>query len=508
MSNIVIVGGGTAGWMTALYAKHILPHCTVTVIASEEIGVLGAGESTTPMTVDFLDILKLPISEVISETKASVKVAARFTGWNNTGDYYYNPFGADGELAIESLDHFYYKDVREDCRVFPIAILNNDTQKDYDFNIKLAEKNLFPFDKNKNRLANFSINFDASLMAKYLKNIAIQERGIIYIDDVVDSFENNQDGSISYIITKTHKVKADFVFDCSGFNRLIIGKHFNTKWISYEDSLPVDKAFPFFLSHEQVGKGVVPYTNAIAMKYGWMWMTPLQHRYGCGYTFDSSYISVDEAKKEVEEYFGFEVNPPKPGLFFQFKAGTYEKSWVKNCISIGLASGFIEPLEATSILSGLHNLRNIDPDMILNISDKYIDDYNERFKKNQSEIVDFIYLHYLCTRDDTEFWKYFSKNNIIPISLSEKIDKANKAELSWKDFEETNIFGLENYLFVIDGNGIMPYNTYIKKYRGKISNEEFENYLRFRINQDQKLLHAIDWNVFIDIVKSINANNK
>lgn len=506
MNNIVVVGGGTAGWMTALYTKHILPECNVTVIASEEIGVLGAGESTTPMTIDFLDILKLPLSEVIVETKASVKVAARFTGWNDTGDYYYNPFGADGDLAIESLDRFYYKDFREDCRVFPISILNKDNQKDYDFNIKLAENNLFPFDSNKNRLANFAINFDASLMAKYLKNIAINKRGILYIDDIVEEIVNDDSGNISYILTKNNKVPVDFVFDCSGFNRLIIGKHFNTKWISYKDTLPVDKAFPFFLSHDQVGKKVVPYTNAIAMKYGWMWVTPLQHRYGCGYTFDSSYISVDEAKKEVEEYFGFEVNPPKPGLFFQFEAGTYEKSWVKNCISIGLASGFIEPLEATSILSGLHNLRNIHPDIILSASDKDIKEYNYRFKKSQEEIVDFIYLHYLCTRKDTDFWQNFTINNLIPNSLNEKIKKADNAELLWKDFEDTNIFGLENYLFVIDGNGIMNYNKYIEKYNGKIKQEEFLNYLRFRINQDQALQYAIDWNTFINICKELNAN--
>lgn len=507
MNNIVVVGGGTAGWMTALYTKHILPECNVTVIASEEIGVLGAGESTTPMTIDFLDILKLPLSEVIVETKASVKVAARFTGWNDTGDYYYNPFGADGDLAIESLDRFYYKDFREDCRVFPISILNKDNQKDYDFNIKLAENNLFPFDSNKNRLANFAINFDASLMAKYLKNIAINKRGILYIDDIVEEIVNDDAGNISYILTKKNKVPVDFVFDCSGFNRLIIGKHFNTKWISYKDTLPVDKAFPFFLSHDQVGKGVVPYTNAIAMKYGWMWVTPLQHRYGCGYTFDSSYISVDEAKKEVEEYFGFEVNPPKPGLFFQFEAGTYEKSWVKNCISIGLASGFIEPLEATSILSGLHNLRNIHPDIILSASDEDINEYNYRFKKSQEEIVDFIYLHYICTRKDTDFWKNFTINNLMPNSLSEKIKKADNAELLWKDFEDTNIFGLENYLFVIDGNGIMNYDKYIEKYNGKIKQEEFLNYLRFKINQDQALQYAIDWNAFINIAKELNANS-
>ena len=146
------------------------------------------------------------------------------------------------------------------------------------------------------------------------------------------SFNTNENGNVTGINCKNNVIDADFVFDCSGFKRLLIGKHYGSEWKSYTENLPADKAFPFFLSHEQVGKGVVPYTNAIAMKYGWMWVTPLQHRYGCGYVFDSSYITVEDAKKEVEEYFGFEVNPPKPGLFFEFNPGMYKNVWIKNCI--------------------------------------------------------------------------------------------------------------------------------------------------------------------------------
>lgn len=505
MSKIVIVGGGTAGWMTALYCKLLYSESDITVVASEEIGILGAGESTTPMTVDFLDILKISLHEVIKECGATIKIAAKFSGWNNSGKHYYNPFGAEGSLSISELNPFKDPTHQIDSRAFVYSVGKEEEQFDFDFNVKLAENNLFPFDQERNRLAHFSLNFDASLMAKYLKKIAIG-RGINHLDKIVEGFINDENGNICKIVLREEEsIDCDFVFDCSGFKRLIAGKHYKAKWKSYKEHLPVDKAFPFFLSHEQMNAGVVPYTNAVAMKYGWMWLTPLQHRYGCGYTFDSSYISVEDAKKEVEEYFGFEVNPPKPGLFFEFDAGCYEDAWIKNSIAIGLSAGFIEPLEATSILSGLHNLKFLPTNIesLINYSEKDIDVYNDRYRKDQQEIVDFIYLHYMCTRNDTDFWKNFQKNNKIPDSLSLVVNKSKERMLVFKDFEDTRIFGLENYLFVMQGNEILDTDPIKLVYNSEYSEEENRNYELFKLNQNNMVKYAISWNQVMEIV---NAN--
>ena len=189
MSNIVIIGGGTAGWITALYAKQIYPDSKVTVIASEEIGVLGAGESTTPMFIDFLDIIKIPFYELIRNCEATLKVSAKFSNWNKDGGYYYNSFAADEDLAISTLNSFIDPVTQYNSRAIIYSIAKNNKQHQFDFNSNLAENNKFPFSINSDRLAHFSLNFDARLVAEYFKKIAIEERGIFYIDDEIISFE-------------------------------------------------------------------------------------------------------------------------------------------------------------------------------------------------------------------------------------------------------------------------------------------------------------------------------
>lgn len=507
MSNIVIIGGGAAGWMTSIYAKHLYPESKVTVVASEEIGILGAGESTTPMLIDFLDIVKIPFYEMIQNCGATIKVAAKFSNWDKEGGYYYNSFSAEKEISIADLNSFIDPVKQYHSRAMVYSIGKNNRQSEFDFNTKLAENERFPFSNNYERLANFSLNFDARMAAEYFKRIAVEDRGVIYINDEVYSFEEDDSGNIAKINCKNNKLEADFIFDCSGFKRLIIGNHYKTEWKSYSENLPTDKAFPFFLSHDQVGKGVVPYTNAIAMKYGWMWVTPLQHRYGCGYVFDSSYITVEEAKKEVEEYFGFEVNPPKPGLFFEFNPGMYKSVWVKNSIAMGLSAGFIEPMEATAILSNLHSLKRLPKKLydLLNYSDSNKEIFNANYRRDQEEILSFIYVHYLTNRVDTDFWKNFKHNNKTPDFLKPILDKSKHSILEYKDFDNTNIFAMENYLFVMQGNGILNTDPYLKEYAHSYSEAENKNYEMFKIKQNLALQTSTTWEEVLKMIENINV---
>jgi len=510
MTNIIVIGGGAAGWMTAIYAKHMYPESIVTVVASNEIGILGAGESTTPMFIDFLDIVQIPFYELIRNCGATIKVAAKFTNWDKNGGYYYNSFSADKDLAIAELNSFIDPINQYHSRAMVYSIGKQEKQSDFDFNSKLSDYDRFPFSYNSERLGHFSLNFDARLAAEYLKKVAVEDRGIIYIDDEVVGFETDKHENISAINCKNNRIKSDFVFDCSGFKRLIIGNHYKSEWKSYSEYLPADKAFPFFLSHDQIGKGVVPYTNAVAMKYGWMWITPLQHRYGCGYVFDSSYIPVEEAKKEVEEYFGFEVSPPKPGLFFEFNPGMYKKIWIKNCIAMGLSAGFIEPMEATAILSNLHGLKRLPKKIydLLNYSDSNKETFNACYRGDQEEILSFIYIHYLTNRVDTDFWKNFKHNNKTPDFLKPILDKSKHSVLEYKDFDNTNIFALENYLFVMQGNGILDYSPYLDEYNSSFSEEENKNYELFKIKQNLALQSSVDWQDLLKMIDGINANSK
>jgi len=507
MSNIVVVGGGAAGWITAIYSKHLYPESNVTVVASEEIGILGAGESTTPMFIDFLDIVKIPFYELIKNCGATIKTAAKFTGWDKNFTYYYNSFSGEEELAISHLNRFIDKKIQYNSRAMVYSIGKNEKQAQFDLNSALSENNKMPFSKNETRIAHFSLNFDARLVADYFKKIATEQRGISYINDEVVSFNANENGNITAINCKDNIIYADFIFDCSGFKRLLIGKHYGSEWKSYTENLPADKAFPFFLSHEQVDQGVVPYTNAIAMKYGWMWVTPLQHRYGCGYVFDSSYITVEDAKKEVEEYFGFEVSPPKPGLFFEFNPGMYKNIWIKNCMAIGLSAGFIEPMEATAILSQLSNLKRLPKNLedLIDAGQEEKDSFNHLYSLDQEEILNFIYLHYITDREDTDFWKYFTKNNKMTPWIEKIMGKNKTSMLEYDDFADTKIFALENFLFVMQGNGILNTSPYLEEFSNTYSQEENKNYELFKIKVNLSLQNSADWHDFLNMVESRNV---
>ena len=285
----------------------------------------------------------------------------------------------------------------------------------------------------------------------------------------------------------------DFVFDCSGFNRLIIGKEYNTNWKSYEDKLFVNTAMPFFLPQSKTE--INPYTRAVAMKYGWMWMIPLQHRWGCGYIFDDKYINSEEAKKEVEEFFGHSIETNRT---IKFKAGRFEKTWQGNCIAIGLSSGFTEPIEATSIFTAVNQLALISEERINNFllgNTKIREDYNLAFSMINDDVSDFLQFHYFTKRKDTPFWKdYFFK--------SYKTSKLRKKITLWKtqtpkatDFSYES-FGLFSWLLVGIGLDYFKKNMFVDVYRNYKIKERIKEHHMKTINTVsdvfEKSLNEID----------------
>ena len=329
VAEISIIGGGTAGWLTALYAKTVMPSKVITVIESDEIGILGAGEGSTVQFVELLDMLDIPVSLLVKETGATIKNGIKFTNWNNEGktDFFYHGFSSYGNTSTS----FYNQRniIASSPTTYIIGSLLGDHINNYSFSTKLSEDNKvgFLYDENRadpsvnpilhyEQAAAFSIHFDEVKLAEFLKKIAL-DRGIRHIEGIVKDFKQKEDGDVNYLILESGKeIKCDFVFDCSGFQRFF-AKKFKSKWVSYKDFLPVNKAVSFFLPME---KEYVPsYTEAIAMKYGWIWKIPLQDRYGCGYVFDSSLINEEDAKKEVEEYLKQSVEFKKTFNFRIFK---------------------------------------------------------------------------------------------------------------------------------------------------------------------------------------------
>lgn len=439
IDNIVVIGGGSAGWLAALHAKISMPNKKVTVVESEKYGILGAGEGTTPDIVRLLDTLNIPVSRLIKRTDCTFKNGIKFINWNGQGDqdYFYHCFALLDSVYPYyhySLDPFVCAGETE----YMVGVSQDLNLKEYDLFSKACEANKVPFIRNEeheavgdpifkyNPVGFYALHFDASRLALFLKEVA-EERGIERIEGIVSDFTVDEHGDVSSLILESgREISCDFVFDCSGFRSFFPNK-FNTEWVSHEKYLPTDSALPFFIPIED-GEEIPSYTQAIAMKYGWAWKTPLQSRYGCGYVYDSSLITEEQAREEIYEVFGSEeetkyIWPRADKGSFKFKAGYFKEPWKHNVISLGLSSGFIEPLEATSMWITTTSLGRIfgSPELLYKRDSRISNDFNEFFTHMSDQILDFIYYHFMTIREDTKFWKFFTKENA-PKGLKKLLD--------------------------------------------------------------------------------------
>ena len=510
MKNITVVGGGTAGWLTALLLKSHHPNKNITVIESEDIGILGAGEGTVPTFIAVLDLIGIPVSDIVKYADGTIKSSIKFTNWNSTDedDYYYHPFGVNQGLNYMSLNTPYFNHT---CLTPFIGMYKDDDFKNINFIDKISEKfkapMFFEMDveaPNNNpifqfkSLSTYAMHFNARKLAEFLKSVAI-ERNIIRIEGIVKNINSAENGNITSLeLENSTTVDCDFVFDCTGFKRLIIGNHFKSKWNSYSDYLPCDTAMPFFIPNNT--DKVEPYTEAIAMKYGWVWKIPVQGRYGCGYVFDSNYTNLEDAKKEVEERFGCEIEVPRT---FNFSAGCYEEPWIKNCIAVGLSSGFIEPLEATSIWTSTANVLDavVWLDRLENNNQEDKDFFNKKFVKRNQEIVNFLCFHYMGQRNDSEFWNIW-KNKKLPKELEELSRRWKRTLPSFAD-EGRDLFTLESWIAVAIGiKWIEP--EVVKKFieANNINNVSALGYDDVKRYQDSFIDHCIDHGEFLKILKN------
>lgn len=415
--QIAIVGGGTAGWLSALAAQKILgDSADITLIESEEIGILGAGEGSTAILPLFLNYLGIDLSEFLKEVNGTHKIGVSFENWNGDGKKYIHDFFST------------------DVKVNPTArieyigyILKNKLPFDeYLISKKMAYENICPLTLDNKEIVHHSFHFDAHLLAKYLRKIA-EKGGVLRIEAIVSDFELNNYGGIGAIkLQDGRKINTNFVFDCSGFARLIIGKFYKSKWISYKNKLTVNTALPFQLPPDI--NHIKPYTRAIAMKYGWVWQIPLQTRWGCGYVFDSNYIGIDEAKAEIEEQFGVKVAGDR---LIKFEAGRFSECWIKNCIAVGLSGSFVEPLEATSIGMTIAALKFISKTDFEYVDNQKINSFNLSFGEIVDDIADFLQYHYITNRSDTEFWEFYKNEDNWSTKLKNNV-KSLKKDLSVK----------------------------------------------------------------------------
>jgi tryptophan halogenase len=456
MKKIIVLGGGTAGWLTSLMVREFYPDFDITLIESAEIGILGAGEGTVPHFVELLDFLRIPVSALVKECNATIKIGIKFSNWNGDGTSYFHDFIAGDELEEWIFDDSFRYNMLTSYLVGKGVHLDS-----INFYAKLAEQWKVPFilnDKNLSNhvdaiqalelLGNFALHFDARKLANFLGNVGRKYRRINYIEGKYTNALTDDQGFVTGVqLESGQQVECDFLFDCSGFARLLLEKHFNEKWIDYKHYLPLDKAIPFFLPHD--GKDFPPYTEAIAMKYGWMWKIPVQDRYGCGYVFDSSYIDEEEAQQEVEQMLGHEIEVPRS---LPFQPGSFENVLVKNCYGVGLSHHFVEPLEATSIWTFSKNLINfLRSDAINHLTPEVTDFVNKHSREVISTIPEFLYLHYLTERNDTPFWQEFRSKTTMMESLKRKQEIWQVMPLFDADTVQLQMFTAPSWISVGDG---------------------------------------------------------
>jgi hypothetical protein len=394
--KIVIVGGGTAGWLTALFMLKVHPEAnSVTLIESSKIGIIGAGEGSTGLLLDLVTNAWFDtgtnVQKFMEATDSTPKLGIRHINWTGDGSSYYAPL--DGSYTSQSNPDVEFLNIFSSYGKEKMHLAS-------EIGRHFEHKQLPGFGG--------ALHFDAHKIGHHFRDVLSNEN-IDVIDDIVVDAALTTAGAIESVTLQSGKiVTGDFFFDSSGFSRVLASK-MGVGWKDYTDHLTVNKAMPFILPREE-GQDIEPVTRAHALSAGWMWQIPLKSRIGCGYVYDGNYITDEQAKLELEKVVGQEIEPIR---VLSFTSGRSEVLWKNNCIFIGLSSAFAEPLEATSIHTTIVQLLVFSFEFMTDsldttVTDINIERYNARMTKMYDDIRDFLVMHYQGGRTDSEFWRVIS----------------------------------------------------------------------------------------------------
>jgi tryptophan 7-halogenase len=449
--SVVIVGGGTSGWMSAAALARLIPHAgvSVTLIESDEIGTVGVGEATIPSIRTYNGLLGLDENDFVRNTQGTFKLGIEFVDWHRQGSRYIHPFGVYGvDLQAIKFHQFWLK-------LSQLGDTGVGELGDYNLCTVAAAENRFmrPEGGPGSVLATlrYAFHFDANLYAKYLRQYS-DARGVVRIEGkIVQVNLRPEDGFISGVTLQDGRlVEGDLFLDCSGFRGLLIAQTLNVGFEDWSHWLPCNRAVA--VPCESVVP-LLPYTRSTADAAGWRWRIPLQHRIGNGYVYCNEFISDEAARTRlVSQLDGAARAEPR---VLSFTAGHRRKFWEKNCVAMGLAGGFIEPLESTSIhliQTGIAKLLALFPDRAFTAAE--INTYNRDVIEQYQWVRDFIILHYKATeRDDSAFWRR-CRDMQIPESLQDKIDLFRNKGRVLQNAED--LFTEHSWIAVMLGQGITP----------------------------------------------------
>lgn len=451
IKNIVIVGGGTAGWMAAAALSRLLKgnDLAVTLIESEQIGTVGVGEATIPPFVEFNDLLDINEREMLSEVQGSFKLGIQFENWNKIGDSYIHPFGAYGyPMGGISFHHLWHKLAQSgDNR--PIQVFNVETMAAYYG--KFARTEDYSKDRGDLPPVNYAYHLDAGKYAAFLRKYA-ERRGVVRQEGKVSDVQlDGETGNIASVrIENGPEISGDLFIDCSGFRGLLIEQALETGYHDWSHWLPCNRAVALPCQREDGGPPP-PFTRATAHKAGWQWQVPLQRRNGNGHVYCSDFMEDQEAHDILVG--NIAGKPQADPNFLRFTTGHRKKFWNKNVVALGLAAGFMEPLESTSI-----HLINTGIDKLVSmlsltgITQAQQDTYNRLTEREYARIRDFLILHYNATsRDDSEFWNYVRTMDV-PDTLTQKVELFKASGQIFR--EEDELFTETSWAAVMLGQGI------------------------------------------------------
>lgn len=484
IQKISVVGGGTAGFISALILKTRFPTIDVNIIRSKKIGIVGVGEGSTEHWNEFMQYIGVSFPTLMSECDATFKCGIMFRGWGQ-GDYLHS-IGSENDIKNGQYMAVYAKLISENQ---PRWMMNPPLT----WQNKVYAKHLEPGAKSPYN----QFHFNTHKLNDFLTKVA-NLKGISVIDDEIIDIKINETGEIDSLVGEASLYKSDFYIDCTGFSRLLMTK-LGAKWESFGKYLKMKAAITF--PTEDTEEYNI-WTLAQAMNSGWMFRLPVWGRYGNGYIYDSDFITKEQAHEEVEKYFGKSI---EIGKEFKFDPGALDRVWIKNCCAIGLSSIFVEPLEATSIGTSIqqafilmHRLPNYD--------EKTIDRYNKDINGILMNIRDFIVLHYLGKRSDTPFWKSILDLEI-PDTLKENLERWNKNLPIAEDFNGTSAYKMFNeahHLQILVGLNLI--NKDAVAYEYSLMHPEIKNMVEDHLREArtlEKINPAIGHKDFVRRVRSM-----
>jgi tryptophan halogenase len=460
--KIVIIGGGTSGWMAAaMLSHHLKPElCRIELVESADIGTIGIGESTIPPFVGLIQRLGIDERDFMQATQATYKLGIKFVDWRQRNERYFHPFGVIGKRIGP---HDFYQ-----CWLRARQAGDPSSLQDFSPCAVMAESGRFflPSEAQNTPIggAGYAFHVDATQVAKYLRRYA-EARGVTRAEGKVVSAQQRENGFLeSVLLEDGRRLEGDFFIDCTGYRGVLIDKTLGVGFEDWSEYLPCDRAVAVKTASVSP---IPPYTRATARRAGWMWNIPLQHRVGQGYVYASAFCSDADARSTLLRHAEGEVLEEVKTI--PFTSGRRREIWHNNCLALGLAAGFVEPLESTAIhliARGMDFFLRYFPDR--DCDKALVREYNRRIAADYEEVRDFIVLHYCATnREDTPFWRW-CRNMTMPDSLRERIELFQGHGALREGVDE--LFRSASWQSVFEGMGIRP-----RKHCPRVDNLELES---------------------------------